>query len=358
MTGNSNSLITPFNSMFNSVAAVSPPSPPCDPAGLDPSFGTGGKVVTPVGSSDDNAYSMAIQADRRIVVAGRSSNGSTSDFALARYNTNGTLDTAFNGTGKVVTPIGSGGVAFAVAIQSDGRIVAAGRTNNGSNADFALARYNTNGTLDTTFNGTGKVTTPIGSGDDIGDSVAIQSDGRIVVAGYSHNGVDYDIALVRYNANGTLDTTFNGTGKVVTPIGSIHDQAFSVAIQTDGHIVVAGQSASEGQGTDFALARYNTNGTLDTTFNGTGIVVTPIGTREDVAWSVAIQTDGRILAAGFSNNGLDFDFAFARYNTNGTLDTDIQWHRQGDDADRRRRRPGVVGRGPARRTHSCGGFQL
>ena len=311
-----NSTNMPFNAISDAVLTT-----PCVPAGLDPTFGTGGKVVTPIGSGDDNAYSMAIQPDGRIVMAGRSNNGSVFDFAVARYNINGTLDTTFHGTGKATTPIGGGGTAFAVAVQADGRIVAAGRTNNGTNADFAVIRYNTDGSLDFTFNGTGKVTTPIGSGDDIGDSVAIQADGRIVLAGYSFNGVDQDIALVRYNTDGTLDTTFNGTGKVTTPIGTIHDQAFAVAIQTDGRIVVSGQSADPVQGSQFAVVRYNTNGTLDTTFNGTGAVVTPVGSHESVAWTVAIQSDGRIVAGGLSNNGTDFDLALARYNTNGTLDT-------------------------------------
>src|SRR3990167_3434132 len=134
---------------------------------------------------------------------------------LSIFSASGELDTTFGTGGIVTTIIGSGSfksdVAYSVAIQSDGKIVVTGYNNNANN-DFALVRYNTNGSLDTTFNSTGIVTTAIGSSSDVGRSVAIQSDGKIVVAGYSYNGSNNDFALVRYNTDGTLDTTFNSTG--------------------------------------------------------------------------------------------------------------------------------------------------
>ncbi len=133
------------------------------PGTLDLSFGTGGKVTTPIGSGDDE-HPMAIQSDGKIVVAGASDNGSDYDFAVVHYNTDGTLDTSFDGDGKVITPIGTGDdIARAIAIQSDGKIVVAEPYNNGSDLDFAVARYNSDGSLDTSFDGDGKVTTPIGS---------------------------------------------------------------------------------------------------------------------------------------------------------------------------------------------------
>jgi len=165
---------------------------------LDTSFDSDGKVITAIGGGTDRAFSVAIQSDGKIVVAGRSSNGSNDDFALVRYNTDGTLDTNFNSDGKVTTEVGSGtDRAFSVAIQSDGKIVAAGYST-GSKNDFALVRYNTDGSLDTSFDSDGKVITAIGSGTDQARSVAIQSDGKIVVAGYSDNGSNEDFALVRY----------------------------------------------------------------------------------------------------------------------------------------------------------------
>jgi uncharacterized delta-60 repeat protein len=289
---------------------------------LDTSFDSDGKVTTAIGSAADYAVSVAIQSDGKIVAAGYSYNGSNNDFALARYNTDGTLDTSFDSDGKVTTAIGgSNDRAYSVAIQSDGKIVVAGYSNNGSNDDFALVRYNTDGTLDTTFDSDGKVTTATGSGNDEALSVAIDSDGKIVAAGLSYNGSNFDFALVRYNTDGTLDTTFDSDGKVITAIGGSNDYALVVAIQSDGKIVVAGYSRSGGSNDDFALVRYNTDGSLDTSFDSDGKVTTAIGGSNDYAWSVTIQSDGKIVAAGHSYMSSNYDFTLARYNTDGTLDT-------------------------------------
>jgi len=286
---------------------------------LDTSFDSDGKVTTPVGSSSDYAYSVAVQSDGKIVAAGYSSiSGNGYDFALVRYNPNGSLDTSFDSDGKVTTAIGSSDdYGRSVALQSDGKIVVAGYSYNGSNYDFALVRYNPNGSLDTTgFGMAGKVTTPLGSGDDHGYSVAIQSDGKIVVAGDSYNGSNYDFALVRYNSDGSLDTSFDGDGKVTTPIGSSSDYGYGVVVQSDGKILVAGYS-----GGDFALVRYNSNGSLDTSFDGDGKVTTPIGSSSDYAYGVALQSDGKIVVAGYMWTGSTWDFALARYSTDGSLDT-------------------------------------
>ena len=226
---------------------------------LDTTFDTDGKVTTAIGTSDDNGTAVAIQSDGKIVAAGLSLNGTSYDFALARYNTNGTLDTTFDTDGKVVTPFGSSiDIAYSVAIQADGKIVAAGSYNNGTDNDFALARYNTNGSLDTTFDTDGKVVTSFGSGYDVAHSVAIQSDGKIVAAGGYDNGTDWDFALARYNTNGSLDTTFDTDGKVVTPFGSGDDEAYGVAIQSNGKIVVAGDGQVDAKHR-FAVARYLDN---------------------------------------------------------------------------------------------------
>jgi uncharacterized delta-60 repeat protein len=294
---------------------------------LDTTFDGDGKVTTDFGGGDDHAYSISIQSDGKIVVAGESYNGSKRfDFALARYNSNGSLDTTFDGDGKVTTDFDGGDDgAYSVAIQSDGKIVVAGkRYKVVGGDDFALTRYNSNGSLDTTFDADGKVTTAVGSSNDYARSIAIQSDGKIVVAGNSLNGSRSDFALTRYNSNGSLDTTFDGDGKVTTDFGGGDDHAYSVAIQSDGKIVVAGFS---GIGTidfkDFALTRYNSNGSLDTTFDGDGKVTTDFGRNlEDHAYSVTIQRDGKIVVAGMSEHVRGgYDFALARYNANGSLDT-------------------------------------
>jgi uncharacterized delta-60 repeat protein len=259
---------------------------------------------------------MALQNDGKIVVAGRSFNGSNDDFAVVRYNVDGTLDTGFGTGGKVTTNFagGSSDTGLSVAVQNDGRILVAGY----SDARIALARYNADGTLDPNFNGMGKVTTDIGSGPDITFSVVVQNDGKIVAAGFSDNG-NWDFAIVRYNANGSLDTSFNGTGKVRTPIGSGTDYGNDVALQDDGKIIVAGWS-SNGSNDDFAVVRYNPNGSLDTTFGGTGKVTTNFGNANDTGYSVEVQDDGKILVAGLSETPDNADFALVRYNTNGSVD--------------------------------------
>ncbi len=293
---------------------------------LDNTFGNDGKVSTDFGSSTDMAFSVVIQGDSKIVVAGKGSTLFTDDpanydFALARYNSNGSLDNAFGSGGKVLTDVGnsSSDFGYAVALQNDGKIVVAGRSDNGLSFDFALVRYNSNGTLDSAFGVGGKATADFG-GYDIGNSVAIQSDGKIVVAGFSSIGTnDYNVALVRYTTNGSLDNTFDADGKVTTDFGSQYDYGNSVVIQSDGKIIVAG-SKDNGNGDDFALARYNTDGTLDNTFDSDGKVTTLIGNSSG-ATSVILQADGKIVAAGHSyNTGSASDFALARYNSDGTLD--------------------------------------
>jgi len=290
------------------------------PGNLDGDFDADGKVTTDFGTGDDLGQSVAIQPDGRIVVAGSASNGTNKDFAVARYNTDGTLDNSFSVDGKVTAPFGtSDDIGQSVAIQPDGKILVAGYSNNGTDNDFAVARYNTDGTLDNSFSVDGKATTAVGMGDDRGQSVALQPDGRIVVAGYAHNGVDQDFALARYNTDGTLDNSFSADGKVTTDFGMGHDYGRSVAFQPDGKILVAGY-ANNGTDDDFALARYNTNGTLDSSFSADGKVTTPFGTDDNYGTSVAIQLDGRVVVAGFSFIGTDSDFALARYNVDGSLD--------------------------------------
>ncbi|MGB8367536.1 MAG: delta-60 repeat domain-containing protein, partial [Candidatus Babeliales bacterium] len=289
---------------------------------LDLSFGVGGVVITDFGGTSAGANSVAIQKDGKIVAVGSANIGGTTDFALARYNIDGSLDITFNPTGSlpgtVVTNFGgTSGSARAVAIQKDGKIVAAGQSNVSGTFDFALARYNTDGSLDSTFGFGGLVITDLGDFDEI-NAVVIQKDGKIITAGRSNVSGTFDFALARYNTDGSLDMTFNPTGSlpgtVTTSFGST-SEANGIRTQKDGKIVVAGTS-----GTDFALARYNTDGSLDSTFNSAGslpgTVTTDFG-GIDIANAVAIQKDGKIVAAG--NSGTDF--ALARYNTEGSLDT-------------------------------------
>jgi uncharacterized delta-60 repeat protein len=287
---------------------------------LDSTFGIGGKVTTAVGPGDDTAYAVVIQGDGKLVVAGEASNGSDSDFALLRYNTNGTLDSTFGTGGKVITAIGtSDEYAYALAIQPDGKLVVVGETNTGGNWNFAAVRYNANGTLDGTFGTGGKVTTPVGTRDDAAYALAIQSDGKIVVVGETDAGSNYDFALVRYNTNGTLDATFGTGGKVTTAVGSRDDTASAVAVLPDGKIVVAGDTAASGDN-HFALARYTPSGTLDSSFGTGGKVTTIFGTLSFV-YAMVVQADQKLVVGGETLIAGTTDFALARYNPNGTLDS-------------------------------------
>ena len=293
------------------------------PGDLDTTFDGDGKVTTSIGSSD-SGEAMAIQADGKIVVAGSADIAGVREFAVARYNSNGSLDTLFDGDGIVTTSVGDfADFANGVAIQSDGKIVAAGFTETGGteDTDLALVRYNSDGSLDSSFSGDGIVTTPVGASDvDIARAVAIQSDGKIVVAGYSYATTeDYDLVLVRYNTDGTLDSSFAGDGIAV--YHGVNDVAYAVAIQSDGKIVVAGYAQDDAEDEltrDFAILRYNTNGSLDTTFNGNGKLRTGFG-GYDYARALAIQADGKIVAVGYAEAGPGF--ALVRCNTNGTLDS-------------------------------------
>ena len=282
---------------------------------LDSTFGQNGLVTTAI-NGHGYAYSAAIQSDGKIVAAGYSDNAGDYDFALVRYNSNGSLDNSFGSNGVVTTTIEeSNGIAYSASIQSDGKIIAAGYADNGSDEDFALVRYNSNGALDNSFGTNGVVTTTIGTSTDVVNFVATQSDGKIIAAGYSRNESYNEFALARYNSNGSLDSSFGSNGVVTTPIGSSANVAYSAAIQSDGKIVAAGYSSS-----GFTLARYNSNGYLDNSFGSNGVVTTTIGIVGDAAYSVAIQNDEKIVAAGNSYNGNDYDFAIVRYNPNGSLD--------------------------------------
>ena len=294
------------------------------PGDLDSSFGMGGKVTTDFGGTDDTAAALAIQAKGKIVAAGFSNASGAYDFALARYNHNGTLDDSFGPGGRVTTNFGGDDFALGLAIQADDKIVVAGESATLISADVALARYNADGTLDISFGTGGKVISDFGGTCDFATSVAIQANGKIVVAGSSGATCEgpFDFGLARYNTDGTPDITFGTGGKVTTNFGGSDDQASAVAIQADGKIVAAGFTDASGTH-DFALARYNQNGTLDSTFGTGGKVTTDFGGTFDLALDVAIQADSKIVAAGFTDASGTRDFALARYNANGSLDVNF-----------------------------------
>ncbi len=302
---------------------------------LDPTFGTGGMVTTDINRSTDIANAVAVQADGKLVVVGQTykqNDFSGEDFVVTRYNTDGTLDSTFGSGGRVRTDFpGLAAVPSSVVIQPDGKIVVAGGafplfTFLGN---FELVRYNPNGSLDRSFGNGGIVTTTFPAGS-YAFAAALQPDGKIIAAGTVF--VDFipgessntDFALARYNPDGSADATFGNGGQVSTDFLGLEDDAFSVLIQLDGKIVAVGSANDPATYYDFAAVRYLSNGTLDTTFGVAGKVHTDFGVGGfDRAHSAALQPDGRIVAAGFaiSQNGGVQNFAVARYTSNGVLDT-------------------------------------
>jgi len=242
-----------------------------------------------------------------------------SDVALVRYNPDGSLDTSFGTAGRTVTDFGPVPNYFAddatsVNIRSDGRIVICGDSDGAGYWVLLTARYNANGQLDMTFGSSGSTKTDLGNGYEDGSSdSAIQADGKIVSVGAAlPDSYDLDFAMVRYNADGSLDQGFGSGGKVVFGLENLRDEEFtSVALQTDGKIVVLGDSNSSAN-SGLLVFRYNPNGTADPAFGSGGMVRTTFaGNVQSVA--VVIQPDGRIVAAGYSPLYQNSDFVLARY---------------------------------------------
>lgn len=264
---------------------------------LDLGFGNSGVVTTSLAGGEAFGHAVAVQPDNKPVVAGQVN----SDLAVVRYTVTGTLDTGFSGSGVVTTSIGTkGSEGYDLAIQADGKIVVAGVWADGSSSDYLVARYQSNGTLDMTLNGNGIVTTSLSTGLDDASyyGVAIQKDNKIVAVGEeSYAGVPVMI-IARYQANGHLDSTFNGTGIVTTSIG-MGAAAADVAIQADGKIIAAGVAVENGK-SYVAVVRYRSDGNLDAGFGGTGIITTSVSAnRDDIGRGTAIQPDGKIVVAGF-----------------------------------------------------------
>ncbi len=285
----------------------------------DFSFGTAGKLTTDIGGDDDQALAMALQPDGCVVAAGWTFNGADLDFALVRYLPDGRLDSSFGIAGKQTTELGASDYIASVAIQPDGKIVVAGHTNTRGTLDFVLARYLPDGTPDGNFGTDGIVITDFFQNSDFGASVALQPDGKIVVAGLAVTGADYDFALARFRADGSLDDSFGTDGKVTTAFGPSDDKGIAVLLQPDGKILVGGH-LHNGAHFDFALARYDTDGSLDEHFGNSGKTVTDFEGDGDLIAALILQPDGKILAAGRSSNGQHYDFALARYQSNGLLD--------------------------------------
>ncbi len=319
--------LQPDNKIVVAGRAIGSPIPRLDFAlvrlnsdgSLDSSFGAGGKVITFLSADDEGISAMKIQPDGKIVVAGFTQSPNLT-FALARYNSNGSLDSSFGMGGIVATvffaPNGvrQSAEGYDVALQPDGKIVVAGLIQSGAYGDFGLARYNSNGTLDSTFGYQGVVTTDFSLCDDRAWSLALQGDGKLVAAGRACN----QFGVARYLSSGELDSTFGMGGRVTTHVDpvAIYDEAQDVVMQRDGKILVGGQAFNAAGNYDFALVRFLTDGTLDPSFGLAGKLTTDFN-ESDVINDLALQADGKIVAAGYSDytftSGPKPNFALARY---------------------------------------------
>ncbi|EEF59944.1 hypothetical protein [Pedosphaera parvula] len=287
---------------------------------LDPSFGAGGRVIAL--GSNDVASAVTIQPDGKIVAGGSTSSQS---FALARFQTNGLPDPSFGTGGRIVTSFSGTSEVLSLLSQPDGKIIAAGDASDTSGyATFALARYNTNGTLDATFGSGGKVTTGFTS-PSINEAYAmrLQPDGKYLLGGFTEfvvgSGVEEDFAMARYNTNGALDFSFGSLGRVsATVAAGTLDIGYSMALQPDGKILMAGGAALGGN-SYVAIARFNTNGTVDNSFGSGGSVINQVGAAADYATALTLQPDGKIVIAGSSQN-VNFKFFAQRYNSDGSID--------------------------------------
>jgi len=338
---------------------------------LDVTFGNSGKVSLDFDSKDDWATKVLLQPDQKLILCGHTSNGTDDDFAMARFNSDGSPDLTFGEGGKVVQPVGPEyDHVNGATLQPDGKIVLVGVSGQYyPSQDVAIARFNSDGSLDNTFANGGKLILNLGQWSEEARDIAVLSDGKLLISGYTNvdainynflvlrlnsdgsydnsfgtNGIkitnggmtacggygltvlpdgrfyvagvydfsnSYDFVVARYLADGTPDPLFGNGGFVITGYNT-YDMAKSVVVQSDNKVIIAGYSGFWPQA-DFALVRYHENGTKDESFGNAGVVFTDFGALYDMALELKIQPDGKIIAAGYANNGSNYDFALARY---------------------------------------------
>lgn len=286
---------------------------------LDPTFDEDGIVYTDFGAYSDEARDLVIQPDGKIVavgIGGSNEHFPPYGFGVARYLPNGALDPEFSDDGKaLIYPTGYGDRAYAVVMQPDGAFLVGGQAN-AEFGDFALIRLRPDGSLDKTFGGDGIVMTGLGRPDDVIMDLALQPDGRIVAVGRTRTGDDADVALTRYNTDGTLDASFSDDGIEVTQVGTDQMAGARVTLLPDGKILALAQR--NGAPPTMILLRYNADGSLDTTFDGDGIAIPDIGPKGGIPNDIMVLPNGKILLAG--TFGMGDAFGIARVNADGTID--------------------------------------
>ncbi len=303
--------------------------------------GTGnGRFLLPIGAGTDYASSSVLQPDGKLLIVGTCHNGANEDFCVARLHVDGSWDTSFvgpsgNGNGRFLLPIGAGGdIAKSIVMQADGKLLLTGHCHNGTSHDFCAARLNVDGSWDSSFvgpsgAGNGRFLLPIGAGDDRGQSSVLQTDGKLIITGFCHNGANNDFCVARLNVDGSWDTGFvgpsgTGNGRFLLPIGTGNDAAAASVQQADGKLLITGW-CHNGADFEFCVARLNVNGSWDTSLVGpggtdNGRFLLPMGAGHDFPLSAALQDDGRLLIVGYCHNGTNQDFCAASLDQAGRLD--------------------------------------
>lgn len=287
---------------------------------LDSSFGNGGLVTTAIDGSYNLGQTTIIQSDGKIIVAGEAGEPTPMRVAIVRYNTDGSLDNSFGNSGSVLIPVGSArSYARDLAIQSDGKILIGAYTYDDVAGDFAVIRLNTNGTLDTTF-GTNGITVVDNGSHEIVEALVLLNDGKILLAG---NNWDNFLAA-RFNADGSLDTTFGTNGWITTVFTASFSQAKDIAVQEDGKVLLSGVAIDIATARyRVAVARFTTEGSLDPLFGTSGQLTFHIGDSDDYGAGVSVGADSKILIGGYSHvsqNPLKYDLFAVRLNSDGSFD--------------------------------------
>ncbi|WP_026452113.1 T9SS type A sorting domain-containing protein [Aequorivita capsosiphonis] len=287
---------------------------------LDPTFGTDGIVTTAISPKYNNVSTTIVQADGKILVAGDAGTPSTYQMTIARYNTDGSLDSTFGDAGTLrfnVGPLKS--FIMDLVQQPDGKIIIGGRTWDDVSGNFALVRLNEDGSFDDTFgiNGVSYITT---AENDVAEAMSLLDDGKILMTGYRNE----NFTVAKFNADGSVDTTFGVDGWSVLTFDNASGYATDMAVQNDGKIVISGFGLNGNNRFQVTAARLNMDGSADNSFGINGKVIFNVGAWNDFGESLAIQSDGKILIAGhkwIANAQQRHDFFVARLNTDGSIDT-------------------------------------
>lgn len=304
---------TAFSGLSGSALALARYKPDGKP---DSSFGVAGKVFTSFGSGFENAAAVALQPDGKIVVAATLAGINKTLFGALRYLPNGVLDPEFSGDGIQTVDFGYNYQnCYALALQPDGKILIAGRSFVSPLLQFALARILPDGQVDAAFGSGGKVLINVDGAGGTARSVAVQPDGKIVLAGYIESGGNHDFALARCLPDGAPDNSFALDGSFVYPLTSADEEAFELLIQPDGKIIAAGNAFTDFglHNSDFALARFQPDGAVDESFGVDGLATVSISNVEDKVQAMLMQPDGKIVVGGFADMPAGKEFALARF---------------------------------------------